>query len=380
MKNYKKTYKEIYSKVDIEKVFKYYDIDFSRTYYGSSGEEYLIRCPFPDHEDLTPSFSFNISTGVWNCFVCGGGDFFKFIKNIESFDTIDETVSFIRNLLGINEKKGVDFDFLDHSFEKFSENKKEYKKNLSEEYEIKEVKLPESSPAEDFYDIVKSRVSLENIKRWGMRYCHEPVSKYQEKYRGRLIIPVYYENKLVTFAARDMTGRSKKWEEIKTEIKEKKYDRDKVDELVKKYECKKYLYPFGSPLMYVFFNWDEAKKNREYVILVEGILDAIRLVEYGYNVVSIFNCNLNDYKISKLITTFETIYVALDNDNKVDANGVKKNPGQESARKIMNEKLDDVEVYNILLPVGKDPDDCSKSEFDECFKEAKNNAKKIFTF
>src|SRR5699024_10017343 len=35
----------------------------------------LIRCPFDDHNDGTPSFSFDDRKGVFNCFGCGrGGD------------------------------------------------------------------------------------------------------------------------------------------------------------------------------------------------------------------------------------------------------------------------------------------------------------------
>lgn len=35
----------------------------------------MIRCPFPDHDDSTPSFSFDVSKGLFNCFGCGrGGD------------------------------------------------------------------------------------------------------------------------------------------------------------------------------------------------------------------------------------------------------------------------------------------------------------------
>lgn len=37
----------------------------------------VITCPF--HEDSSPSFNFNDSLGVFNCFSCGGGDFWKFV-------------------------------------------------------------------------------------------------------------------------------------------------------------------------------------------------------------------------------------------------------------------------------------------------------------
>jgi len=43
--------------------------------YGDVGDEGIIRCPFPDHDDGTASFSFDNKKGLFNCFGCGrGGD------------------------------------------------------------------------------------------------------------------------------------------------------------------------------------------------------------------------------------------------------------------------------------------------------------------
>ena len=44
-----------------------------------NGKGYVCRCPFPDHEDNTPSFIVTPSENLWNCFGCNrGGDIFKF--------------------------------------------------------------------------------------------------------------------------------------------------------------------------------------------------------------------------------------------------------------------------------------------------------------
>jgi hypothetical protein len=37
---------------------------------GKAGE-YICKCPFPDHTDNNPSFTFNINKGVYHCFGCG---------------------------------------------------------------------------------------------------------------------------------------------------------------------------------------------------------------------------------------------------------------------------------------------------------------------
>jgi DNA primase len=47
--------------------------------FKKNGKGYVCRCPFPDHEDKTPSFVVTPSENLWNCFGCNrGGDIFKF--------------------------------------------------------------------------------------------------------------------------------------------------------------------------------------------------------------------------------------------------------------------------------------------------------------
>ena len=168
-----------------------------------------------------------------------------------------------------------------------------------------------------------------------------------------------------------MLGRAEKWNDIKKQAIKDGISRKEMIKLTEEKECKKILLPFGAPITRIFFNWDNAIKHRE-VILCEGVFDAIKVCNYGYNSIAILSCHLNDYRAGLLIENFDTIYIALDNDDKINSKGKKINPGQDAAKKIM-EKLQDSDVYNILLPFGKDPDECSKEEFDKCY----NNAKKF---
>jgi DNA primase len=360
---FEEDYKLIYSKVDICKVLDSYNIIY-HPYLGKRGREYNFRCPFPDHDDLSPSFSINEETGIYHCFVCGGGNFLTFIQKLENHRTLGETVTFLKEKLGIIESKSVDnFERVRNSISKFKIN--EIKENV-EFTELKEMKLPESEPAENHFDLVKSRVSLETIQKYAIRYCVND-SIYKGKADGRLIIPVVFDNMIVTFGARDMLGRADKWNEMKAKIKKENLSKEEIDNLTQKYECKKYWYPFSTPMSFIFFNWDEAIKNKEYVIICEGILDAIRIAMYGYNVVASLSSNLTDHKANMLIKNFDKIYVCLDNDMKVKEDGSIQNAGQKSAKKIVQEKLAGANVFNILLPVNKDPDKCSKEEFDNCF-------------
>jgi DNA primase len=50
-----------------------------KLYYKNSGQDYLIRCLNPEHEDRNPSLRVNRISGIMNCFSCGfKGNIFKF--------------------------------------------------------------------------------------------------------------------------------------------------------------------------------------------------------------------------------------------------------------------------------------------------------------
>jgi hypothetical protein len=228
--------------------------------------------------------------------------------------------------------------------------------------------LPNCFPADQYFDIVKKRVTIDDIKVWNMKYCVN-----DRVFHDRLIIPVYLENKLVTFAARDMSGKAEIWSKVKNILKKNKLTKEQKKQFIDRYLYKKILYPFGTPLAKLFFNWDAAIKKKEEVVICEGIFDAIKIIKFGYNALALLTCHLNSYKAKKLLRTFDTIYIALDNDDKTRLDGTKLNPGQDAAKTMIKDFLSDIQLYNIVLPVGKDPDDCTKNEFDEAFKKSKTN-------
>ncbi|MDD5649692.1 MAG: CHC2 zinc finger domain-containing protein [Candidatus Nanoarchaeia archaeon] len=367
IEDYKKIYNQIYSKINLEIIFKQYNIDF-KTYHTKKGKEFMCLCPF--HDDTTPSFSIQQKTGVYNCFVCGGGDFIKFIKKLENLNTTKETIEFIKHQVGITENSDVFSIISDSSFNFFD---KENENEIEIEPEFCEVKLPKSEPAEKFFDIVKKRVCIEDVVKYGMRYCIDDFV-----YHHRLIIPIYMENKLVSFAARDMSGKSDTWLKVKNILKQKRLKKEDKKKFIDKYLYKKILYPCGTPMSNLFFNWDEAIKHKEDVFLCEGIFDALKILKFGYNALALLSCHLNSYKAKRLAQNFKKIFVVLDNDNKIDSFGKKFNPGQEAAQKMIKEYFSDIDVFNLVLPEGKDPDDCSEDEFNDSLDNSKK-LKNVFT-
>jgi hypothetical protein len=181
-------YKRLFPKIDVERVLDAYNISYRKSS-GKNGPEYIMRCPFPGHDDFSPSFCLNKNTGLYFCFVCGGGNFFGFIKNIEKHKTFAETIAFLKRQLSIVDTPTETFERVETPFNIIET--KIYRKS-NQKINFPDVKLPDCEPAENHFEIVKKRVDLETIKRWKMLYCVKD-EKFRGKYDGRLIIPVYFQ-------------------------------------------------------------------------------------------------------------------------------------------------------------------------------------------
>jgi len=365
--------KRIYKKVDINKFFSHYKARLG----PQTGDEIRMHCILPGHKDTSPSANFNIKKGLYNCFVCGGRTFFNLVQEIENLGSFSETVQFVKKMVGYNEND--EEDYIDLLLEDLKDVQNEDDEEEEEPILIDvDLSSQEFESAVDHFSKVKSRVSVDMINHWDLKYA---VGGY---YKDRLVIPIVCNNRILSFAARDMSGRSEIWLKMLKQAKIDKLTVTELAELCEKYECKKIIYPpildkfdetkmniiYGSSIKYLLFNIDEAIKNKDYVILVEGVFDAMKLHMWGFNVIAILGTKLSGYNRSLLLSNFDRIYVALDNDIKEN----NTNPGQEAAAKIIKSIGDEVDTFNVLLPPGKDPDECTKDEFSQLLElSTKNN-------
>jgi hypothetical protein len=366
----KKELENIYKKLDVVKFFEHYHVRQMQQY----GDELRMCCVLPDHNDMSPSASFNTEQGIYNCYVCGGRNIFSLVKDLENLPSFVDAVEFIKNKVGYNSE---DYDKINELLEQFNELQVD---NYDDDEKPELVKIdlsvyPEFEDAFDHFLKVKSRVSRKMIKKWDIKYA---TSGY---YKDRLVIPIKYESSTYSFAARDMSGQSEKWLKLLKKAKKDKLTVIELAELRSKYECKKIIYPplkneeiygqmniiYGTSIKYLLFNLDNAiKRTTDYVILVEGVFDAMRLFTLGYNAIAILGTKLSKYNKAILLSKFDKIYVALDND--VSTN--KKNAGQLAAQKIIESLISHIDCFNIVLPPNKDPDECSEEEFKQCFDDA----------
>lgn len=73
------------------------------TYDLSNQDEAMIRCPFPDHNDSKPSFSYNDTKQIFNCFGCErGGDVVDLHFHMRKIE--DERYSRIKAVLELSRK------------------------------------------------------------------------------------------------------------------------------------------------------------------------------------------------------------------------------------------------------------------------------------
>lgn len=363
--------RNIYKRIDIEKFLSHYNVKIT----GRFGNELRMHCILPNHKDTSPSGNFNISKGFYNCFVCGGRNFFQLVQELENLSTFKEAVEFVMKQVGFDNDDEI--NKIDALFDELRDLQEE---NDAEEQEpefieIKFKEHPEFESAFKHFSKVKKRVTKEMIDIWNLRYA---VGGY---YKDRLVIPITHNKKTMSFAARDMSGRSEIWLKMLKTARKDRLTVTEVAELQNKYECKKIIYPpvfdkfnpehefssiiFGSAIKHLMFNFDNAiASGKDYVILVEGAFDAMRLFTWGFNAVAILGTKLSTYNRSRLLSNFDVIYVCLDNDVKDD----KSNPGQDAAKSIVESLEGDIDVFNIVLPPGKDPDECEKDEFEHCLE------------
>jgi DNA primase len=153
-------------------------------------------------------------------------------------------------------------------------------------------------------------------------------------WRGRHIIPIYINGKLMTFEARDFTSQL----------------------------IPKTLYPKHRPIHSYLWNIDNIIPGQP-IIVVEGIKGAIAVLKFGYpNVVSSFGARLTSDQVVLLMTKQPPeITIAYDADD----------AGDKGTRAALVNILAWTDVYTVQLPEGTDPWDVSIEIWENCLASRK---------
>ncbi len=372
MMKYPKEYlEEIKSRLKVSTVVsKYFAIK-------KRGKEYVGLSPFKNEK--TPSFTINDEKGFYHCFSTGEhGNIFDFLMKTQNLK-FGEAVRSLANLAGLqpyrftkqDEQREKDWNIYTGIYSNYIEiNKKNiipnYDKNKKVLDYLKKRGLDNEIIKE--FDIgyipfeSKTFVNMKNLfdekslADSGLFYLDDRKNEYVDRFRGRLIFPIYS----LTGKPIAIGGRI-----IENNKKLAKYVNSPETNFFKK----------GNNL----YNLNKARKvSNKYneVYLVEGYMDVISL--YGnkiYNCVANLGTALTNKQILLLGQFFSEIIVCFDGDE----SGYKAalRAAENSLKFLQPEK----QISFLFLPDGEDPDSFVKNKGKEQFlKYSENNKIQIHSF
>ena len=391
MKTLEELVAEIKNRLDIVEVVS------EQVILKKNGSHYWGLCPF--HKEKTPSFSVNPQLGIYKCFGCGaGGDALRFImetKGVEFFDLIKDLAARFNLELPDNYKRADKSRGLKEQMMNATQKAAEYYHDLLlNKHSDEGVKALEYLTARgisrdiikkfslgiapksytNLYNLLKKDFPEDVIEKAGLIVPGRE-SKYIDRFRNRVIIPIQNENgEYVAFGARAL----------------------------EKEQSPKYLNSSDSiiynksKLLYGLYTAKNAIKEEDGVILMEGYFDVISAQAHGIeNAVASCGTALtpDHVKLLSRYTKSRRIYLSFDTDSA----GQKATDRGASIIKEAFEGLGNVKQFDesyisasedkysceirvIAPPEGKDPDEFIRSVGAESYKKFVKNAPLLIDF
>ncbi|MBW7954221.1 DNA primase [Candidatus Gracilibacteria bacterium] len=333
---------ELESSIDIVELVKRY------TNIKKAGANYKALCPFPGHNEKTPSFIISPSKQIAHCFGCrrGGGPL-KFIMDVENVEFKD-ALEILSNITGVklkgyDEKKET---LKKNIYSIFKDITNFYKNSLNEnpnilkylfdrgitKESIGQFSFGYASSGLELYNYLKNKNYDDNLIE--QTNVLQNLSSKKDKFIGRFIIPIKnLRGDIVGFAGRII------------DVGEPKYLNSPASLIYDK-----------SSILYGLFEARNEITKKDFIIITEGYLDTISLHQVGLkNTVCVSGVALTEKHINIIKKLTKKIYLCFDNDD----------AGKKAtflAIEMLKNK--DLEVKIISLEGGKDPDEIIKSGID----------------
>ena len=327
-----------------------------------SGSRYKGLCPF--HDEKTPSFSVDPDKNLYHCFGCkAGGDAFRFVQDIEG-------VGFLESVRMLAERYGIALPTTDRDPEAATERESIlHALRFAARFFYHQLTQTEGGrPALDY--LLERGLQPKTIKRFGLGYApdawdrllntatqhqvdpetlekaglvipRKDGSGYYDRYRGRVIFPIFsHIGKVLGFAGRildDARDQPKYINSPETQVYHK------------------------SEVLYGLHQAKRSIRQTDEVMLVEGYTDVISLAQAGHpNVVASSGTALTEEQVATLDRYAKRVLLLYDADE----------AGGQAAIRGMNLVLEQgMGAYAVELPDGEDPDSYVQAEGADAFGE-----------
>lgn len=351
------------------------DVISSYTPVKRRGKAFLALCPF--HPDKNPSLNISQQKQVYHCFACGAsGNVFTFVMEYDKItfveaatklafragielnirSTAPDVSSEISRLYEINKSaarffyyklqnaSGYEKDFLEEYLKK-----RDLKKDAQRKFGIGYAEKGWDSLLNYFKD--ENIFSEEDIEKAGLIIKNEK-GKYYDRFRGRLIFPIFSENdKVVGFGGRKL------------------FEDDLGGKYINSPETRIYN---KSKILYGLNFARESIRANDYVLLVEGYMDLISLHRAEiHNVVASSGTALTTEQVQLISRYTKNVVMVYD----ADLAGIKAT--KRGIELVLEAGLD---LTVVTLPEGEDPDSIVREKGKEEFEVHLNNRKSIIEF
>ena len=312
------------------------------------GRNFKGLCPF--HHEKTPSFVVSAEKQFYHCFGCGkGGNLYSFIMDYEKMTFVDavtkaadfsgivlpkpeqkspEQISHIQTLYDIN-------DLTCSFFEKqlyLPQNKTRLDYFLGRKLSEQTIKKFRLSYAPDSFDMLlkhfnEKAANTKLAEELGLIQKKQNSDDFYVKFRQRMMFPFFnVAGKIIGFGGRKLK-----------EEQQPKYLNSPESEIYKK-----------GLTLYGLYQAIQSIREQDFIILVEGYFDLLRLADVGQkNVVASSGTALTDQQARIMARYSKNIYIAYDGDGA----GIKA--AIRNAQIIENQ---DLHAYIVPMPEGEDPD------------------------
>ncbi|MBK4764784.1 MAG: DNA primase [Pantoea sp. Brub] len=354
------------SKIFINNLLSYTDItNFIniKVNLNKKGKNYYAYCPF--HKERTPSFVVNSEKQFFYCFGCGiHGNIIDFIMNYEKItfvEAIEELAAF--NNISISYENCTNFA-INSNCQRLSLYQLNDKINTFYRISLKDINAKYakdylinrglSNEIIDFFEIGYAPVGLDNILKYvGNKPENRELliitgtlannnNNIYDRFRERIIFPIRDKiGRIIGFGGRTLKNITPK------------YINSPKTPIFNKSRC-----------LYGLYEALKINKKPNYLLLVEGFIDVISLVQHNINfVVSQLGTSITSEHIQQLFCNTENIICCYDGDT----------AGYEAAWKTLKVALpymyDGRQLRFMFLPEGEDPDTLIRKEGTIFFKK-----------